>query len=229
MQEGPDGNSDTSPTYWFEHPLVGHANASRIYDSWLHLTGHGEVGMVNIAPGRSGKLRESYLPVMTAVGKAIRDTFSHPLAYRGLSSGSCAVPLVLEVPLPAQGQSVDYIETKEDLTHSQRIMNYTIEYRVVGSSPTSGPWLTLVPAVGVAGTGPDAADNEKLGDRPAGADPRDSHVGFRRIDVPSGSAALAAAAGGRIAAVRFRCLRSIGKEIFLASLALYKKALPWES
>lgn len=43
MQEGPDGNTDSSPTYWFEHPLVGHANASRIYDSWLHLTGHGEL------------------------------------------------------------------------------------------------------------------------------------------------------------------------------------------
>ena len=114
------------------------------------------------------------------------------------------------------------------MSKSQRIMNYTIEYRLIGSSPSDGPWLTLVPPVAVA-HGPDNAGSGKLTDRPAGADPRDSHVGFRRIDVPAGgSAAAAAAAAGRIAAVRFRCLRSIGEEIFLASLALYKKSLPWE-
>lgn len=75
--------------------------------------------MVNIAPGRSGKLRESYLPVMAAVGKGIRDTFGHPLAHRALSSAKCSEPLVLEVPAAAHGKPVDYIETKEDLTRSQ--------------------------------------------------------------------------------------------------------------
>jgi len=44
IQEGPDGNTDSMPTYWFWHPWacaknvtgcpwVGHANASRIFDS----------------------------------------------------------------------------------------------------------------------------------------------------------------------------------------------------
>ena len=44
IQEGPDGNSDASPTFWFWHPWacahnvtgcpwIGHANASRIFDS----------------------------------------------------------------------------------------------------------------------------------------------------------------------------------------------------
>ena len=55
MQEGPDGNTDISPTYWFYHPLVGHANASRIYNSWRHLIGHGETGMINVGADRTGR------------------------------------------------------------------------------------------------------------------------------------------------------------------------------
>ena len=46
IQEGPDGNTDAFPTYWFWHPWacatnisgcpwVGHGNASRIFDSYL--------------------------------------------------------------------------------------------------------------------------------------------------------------------------------------------------
>lgn len=106
-------------------------------------------------------------------------------------------------------------------------MNYTIEYRLIGSSPNNGPWFTLVPPVRV-GRSSGSGSGQRLKDRPAGADPRDSHIGFRRIDVPSGSSAtVAAAATGRIAAVRFRCLRSLGEEIYLASLALYQKNLPW--
>merc|ERR1719428_2494273 len=46
IQEGPDGNTNALPTYWFWHewacagnvsgcPWVGHGNASRIFDSIL--------------------------------------------------------------------------------------------------------------------------------------------------------------------------------------------------
>jgi hypothetical protein len=52
IQEGPDGNTDEMPTYWFWHPWacaknitgcpwVGHGNASRIFDSYLSTVGHG--------------------------------------------------------------------------------------------------------------------------------------------------------------------------------------------
>ena len=47
---GPDGNSPVAPTYWFWHPNVGHANASRIFDGYVATVGHGGVLNMNIAP-----------------------------------------------------------------------------------------------------------------------------------------------------------------------------------
>ena len=201
-------------------PLLGHANASRIYDSWLHLVGHGETGMINIAPGRSGQLNDSIVDVMADVGKAIRNTFSTPVASVGKTSSACDSPVVLEIPSTAGAW--DYIETKEDLTLSQRITNYTIEYR-----RSTGPWLVLVPAVLPSpGPGPDATPlRDQVRDRPAGADPRDQYVGFRRIDVPS---TIAAKDTATVAAIRFVCLESVGEEIHLNSFAVFKKNVPWE-
>ena len=224
MQQGPDGNSNGSPTYWFEHPLVGHSNASRIFDGWRHLIGHGETGMINIAPGRTGKLRDSYLPVMADVGKAIRDTFTTPIAALNASSSSsgtlaanCSDANAFVLELPAlNGGGFDYIETKEDLTKSQRIMQYAIEYRT--ASTPEGVWLTLVPPVA-----PQSGNKTKLQDRPAGFDQRDQYVGFRRIDEPI----IPAAATAGVRAIRFRCLRSLGEVVFLRSLAVYRERVPW--
>ena len=216
MQEGPDGNTNASPTYWFEHPLVGHANASRIFDSWLNLVGHGENAMVNIAPGRSGQLDAAYVAVMTDVGKAIRNTFTTPIAAlpAGGASANCSEPTVLHLP---DGKPFDYVETREDLTRAQRIMNYSIEYTSDGVS-----WHTLVPAINRSSAGGGAGGG--LMDRPAGADKRDQHVGFRRIDVPIIARNVTAAAR----AIRFRCLRALTPEYHLASLAVFKRSVPWE-
>jgi alpha-L-fucosidase len=241
MQEGADGNSNGSPTYWFNHPLVGHSNASRIFDGWLNLIGHGENGMVNIAPGRSGKLPDSYLPVMADVGKAIRDTFTTPLARLPATAANCSDPngIVLHMPnsenrsrenkrsenksredrsSPPSG--FDFIETKEEVSKSQRILSYTIEYRT--SSTPKDTWLTLVPAVKPS-TAIAAAAGTSLKDRPAGFDKRDQYIGFRRIDVP----AIPVAETAAVTTIRFRCLGSIGDEIYLKSFAVYKKNTPW--
>ena len=51
-QEGPDGNTDAAPTFWFWHPWacatnvtgcpwVGHSSASRLFAAWLGTVGHG--------------------------------------------------------------------------------------------------------------------------------------------------------------------------------------------
>lgn len=235
MQEGPDGNSNTSPTYWFYHPKVGHANASRIFDSWLHLVGHGEVGMINIAPGRTGQLLDSIVDVMVDVGKAIRNTFTTPLASVGKTATTCSKPIELDMQA-VKGTTFDYIETKEDLTKSQRITNYTVEYRRTADAA----WETLVPAVIPSPHGPDdhrAASSsspptsmptspshlQSLRDRPAGADPRDQYVGFRRIDIPT----IPINETANIDAIRFVCLDSVGEQIYLDSFAVYKKNVPW--
>ena len=83
---------------------------------------------------------------------------------------------MLELPA-LNGGGFDYIETKEDLTKSQRIMQYAIEYRT--ASTPEGVWLTLVPPVA-----PQSGNKTKLQDRPAGFDQRDQYVGFRRINHP---------------------------------------------
>ena len=86
IQEGPDGNTDLQPTYWFWHPWacagnktgcpwVGHGNASRIFDSYLVTVGHGGVLNMNIPPERTGRMNVSVVAVMADVGKAINDTF----------------------------------------------------------------------------------------------------------------------------------------------------------
>jgi len=216
MQEGPDGNSNTSPTYWFYHPLVGHANASRIYKSWLHLTGHGETGMINVGADRTGRIPDAHAAVMAEAGKAIRDTFTTPVAAVGPIALNSSEHVVLQLP----GKAFDYIETKEDLTKSQRIMNYSIEYRTAATAE----WKTLVPAVhlhrGKEAGGTNAGG--RLGDRPAGADPRDSHIGFRRIDVPLGGVPTA-----DVTEIRFNCLRSLGDTFYLKSFAVFKANLPW--
>ena len=82
IQEGPDGNSDSMPTYWFWHPWacaknitgcpwVGHGNASRIFDSYLTTVGHGAVLNMNIPPERTGLMNASVMQVMKDVGKAL--------------------------------------------------------------------------------------------------------------------------------------------------------------
>ena len=86
MQEGPDGNTPTTPTYWFWHPWacagnrtgcpwVGHANASRIFEGYVATVGHGGVLNMNIAPMADGRLNASVVQVMREAGKAINDTF----------------------------------------------------------------------------------------------------------------------------------------------------------
>ena len=97
--------------------------------------------MTNIAPGRSGKLRESYVSVMADVGKAIRDTFAAPITSLTSIAANCSDPNGVVLNLPGGfAEGFDYIETKEDLRRSQRIMNYSIEYR---SADTSSGWHSL--------------------------------------------------------------------------------------
>ena len=66
-----------------------------------------------------------------------------------------------------------------------------------------------------------------LGDRPDGNDPRDSHIGHKRIDLPEVRTAGAGAL--KIAKVRLNCLRAIEEPVHIRSFSLHKKTVPWES
>merc|ERR1712216_896177 len=78
-------------------------------------------------------------------------------------------------------------------------------------------WELLVPLV---------LDEEELGDRPDGHNPRDSHIGHKRIDVPEWPDSKAAAAAQR---VRFNCIRSIeNRHVKLRSFSLHHRDVPWE-
>lgn len=235
MQEGPDGNTDDMPTYWFWHPTkgdpgaehattpcahnisgcpwVGHANASRIFDSYLVTVGRGATLNMNIPPERTGRMNVSAAKTMAEAGKAINDTFHKNVGIIEAQSGACKEGIA-EITVDA-GTEFDYVVSMEDLTKGARFANYSIEFQRVGSPK----WETLVPAVG-----PPPPDNQ-LGDRPDGHDPRDSHIGHKRIDLPvvptSGAGAL------RIKAVRLNCLEAWEEPVFVRSFSLHKKTVPW--
>ena len=70
----------------------------------------------------------------------------------------------------------------EDLTQGQRIANYSVEYRVRGSSE----WKILVPAV-AARNATGGYGHGSYGDRPDGHDPRDQHVGYGKTPLTASS------------------------------------------
>eukprot|EP00040_Diaphanoeca_grandis_P031044 m.184931 g.184931 ORF g.184931 m.184931 type:complete len:360 (+) comp32212_c0_seq9:8-1087(+) len=241
IQEGPDGNSDEAPTYWFWRPWacaknitgcpwVGHGNASRIFDSYIATVGHGAVLNMNIPPTSTGKMNASVVAVMAEAGKAINDTFKLNSAGKVLEvSAPCGVGVASVFPTG----EFDYIVSAEDLRHGQRVGNYSIEFRRNGSQL----WEMLVPPV-VANTSrisktltTHTQTTHHLGDRPDGHDPRDSHVGHKRIDVPfqvttSGAGAVA------IAEVRFNCISKVQSaerddNVYLRQFSLHLRKVPW--
>lgn len=230
MQQGPDGNTDGSPTYWFWHPWacagnvtgcpwVGHANASRIFDGYVATVGHGGVLNMNIAPDMTGRLNASVVAVMHEAGLAINSTFHlNDAGAIGGISGPCEEGLGVLTNVTGL---FDFVVTQEDLRFGQRIGNYSIDFRRRGSTA----WEVLIPAVQPRNTSLPAG----YGDRPDGHDPRDSHVGHKRIDTPvvptSGVGAIV------VEQVRFNCLRAIGGAaggpVHLRRLSLHLKRVPW--
>ena len=230
MQEGPDGNTDSAPTYWFWHPWacadniagcpwIGHANASRIFDGYIGTVGHGGVLNMNIAPAANGLMNASVVAVMHTAGNAINETFRLNDVGKAVDvAAQCATGVV---QLDVKGQ-FDYVMSMEDMAHGQRIGNYSIDFQRAGSTA----WETLVPPVQLD----DAL--VKARDRSDGHDPRDQYVGHRRIDIPvvqtSGAGAV------NIKAVRFNCLRLTepvepGGSVFLRQFSLHKKITPWKT
>ena len=74
------------------------------------------------------------------------------------------------------------------------------------------------------GGGPDSA----VGDRPDGHDPRDSHIGHKRIDLPDVNVKTSGPGAVQIASVRLNCLRAIAEPVHVRSFSLHKRTVPWE-
>jgi hypothetical protein len=207
-----------------------HANASRIFDSYIATVGHGAVLNMNIPPTASGRMNASVVAVMAEAGRAINETFKMNNA-GGVAgvSGQCKDEVaVLEV-----SGEFDYIVTMEDLTHGQRIGNYSIEYRAADSKE----WKMLVPPVLLQNSStvnsPRSIGGNQFGDRPDGNDPRDSHIGHKRIDVPVGVTTSGAGAV-RIAEVKFNCIAKVKATeptdlVYLRSFSLHKRNVPWDA
>jgi hypothetical protein len=164
-------------------------------------------------------MNASVVAVMREAGKALNDTFH--LNDAGIitdQSGPCAEGVAI---VDVTGE-FDFITSMEDLSKGQRIGNYSVDFKRKSSST----WEVLVPAV------QPRTPAGALTDRPDGHDPRDQYIGHKRIDVPivptSGDKALP------IAQVRLNCHRLIetveaGGSVYVRSLSLHKKLVPWES
>lgn len=111
--------------------------------------------------------------------------------------------------------------SQEDLRFGQRIANYTFEYQAVGSRT----WQLLVPPVIANKSHP------SIGDRPDGHDPRDQYLGHKRIDFPVVNTSSTMSGGWpvvQVARVRFTCLRALAEPVYLRSITLRRKQVPWE-
>ena len=156
-------------------------------------------------------MNASLAAVMADVGTALNATFrAPPLAGVASVETPCGAPVVIDLPAPGGG-AFDFVVSAEDLRHGQRVANYSFEYEAVGAP---GVWLTLVPPV--------IKNATAVGDRPDGNDPRDQYLGLRRIDTP-----VIDTAAVRVARVRFVCLRALEEPIFLRSVELRRKQVPW--
>ena len=237
IQEGPDGNSDEMPTYWFWHPWVcaknitgcpwvGHGNASRIFDSYLKTVGHGAVLNMNIPPERTGRMNASVAAVMREVGQALNDTFGTSVAsIPSQLATKCATASDATV-VDVSSKPFDYIVIKEDLSQGQRIANYSVEFQREGSST----WEVMVTAGGCVKhncTNTRESASHGFSDRPDGHDPRDQYVGHKRIDMPI--VPTSGAGRVRVAKVRFSCHQTFADPIHVRSFALHLKNVPWET
>ena len=254
IQEGPDGNTDALPTYWFWHPWacagnksgcpwVGHSNASRLLQNWLGTVGHGSVLTANIPPERTGRMNVSVAKVMAQVGAAINNTFlfRHVGPKASALKGKCIEGFAEIRASSGDSLDFDYIMSMEEMENGQIIANYSVEYERVS---TAGQWEMLVQGGGDCGSYPGVSFHcygagaaatgngqlrASLGDPVAGYFPRDQHVGFRRIDVPQNTSTYHLHGGKDVAAVRFSCLGAYADmAIELASFSLHKKCFEWE-
>ena len=213
--------------YITNSPWIGHGNASRVFDSYLATVGHGAVLNMNIPPDRTGTMNASVAQVMVDVGKAINKTFGVSVGEKRDPVSSRCIPSVLVLD-HLQGVPFDYVVTMEDLKQGgQRIANYSVDYRAVGSSE----WETLVPVIVKHHPHPPLSFSQddgnqvlwRVGDRPDGHDPRDQYVGHKRIDVP-----MVNTSDIKIDAVRFNCWRALEEPIYIRSFSLHKRDVPWE-
>ena len=129
-------------------------------------------------------------------------------------SGPCTTGIAQIAVQP--GTEFDYIVSMEDMTQGARFANYSVEFQRVGSPS----WEVLVPPVHAG-----SPDELQARDRPDGHDPRDSHIGHKRIDLPVVPASGADAI--RIKAVRLNCIAAFEEPVHVRSFSLHKKTVPW--
>jgi hypothetical protein len=186
-------------------------------------------------------MNASVFQVMVEAGTAINNTFrkavaATPSAGEKSIAATCA-PGVATLTIP-NGADFDYIVSMEDMVHGARFANYSIEYQLSGSTT----WDVLVPPCPPKGcpvkNGTAAAriskvklyrttrDGKGLSDRPDGHDPRDSHIGHKRIDLPE--VATSGAGKLNIGKIRLNCIEAFEEPIYVKSFSVHKKDVPWE-
>jgi len=173
---------------------------------------------MNIPPERTGRMNASEAAVKAEVGAALNATFGVAVASATPSEGGSPCALGVATLELHRGSAFDYVLSAEDLARGARVANYSVEYQPWGSDE----WHLLVPPVprGNASLG-DRRGDAPLGDRPDGHDPRDSHIGRKRIDLP-------VVAALDVARVRLNCLEAWEEPVFIRSFSLHKRAVPWE-
>lgn len=148
---------------WFWHPP--HVKKTYPRQHWEHLdlyyrtVGLGANTIINLPPDTRGLIPDDIAAAAKALGDAIRERFSHPIAELTRVTEGDVVELKWDKPA-----ELNTVVTMENITNGQKVVSYTLEAWV------DGQWRALEPR------------NRLVAQKPYNSNPGYQTIGHKKID-----------------------------------------------
>ncbi|OKI05370.1 alpha-L-fucosidase [Streptomyces sp. CB02923] len=111
---------------WFHHPWERPKTPGRLLDLYEKSVGRNASLLLNVPPGRDGRIGEADVAALTAFGRSVRETYGRDLLAGGRAPGA-----------RPGGVTFDRVGLGEDLRYGQRVERFAVEAR------TGGTWRRI--------------------------------------------------------------------------------------
>ncbi|MFH8405010.1 alpha-L-fucosidase [Streptomyces sp. NPDC018019] len=111
---------------WFHHPWERPKTPAQLLDLYEKSVGRNASLLLNVPPGRSGRIGAADVASLTAFGRAVRETYGRDLLAGGRGTGA-----------RDRNVTFDRVGLGEDLRHGQRVERFAVEAR------TGGTWRRI--------------------------------------------------------------------------------------